>query len=156
EDASIYINGTKVTEFEGYTTDYQLKAMGRNGKGTLDPNSKNTIAVHCHQTEGGQYIDVGITLVSFGSPLPASERSIYDDEGRETFVPYPNPASDYIHVTADSERPVSVSVTNLSGVEMLARDEVNKKVNIGSLPSGIYLMKVESGDETFTYRFLKK
>ncbi|MGM0532838.1 MAG: T9SS type A sorting domain-containing protein, partial [Bacteroidota bacterium] len=154
EDASIYINGTKVTEFEGYTTDYQLKAMGRNGKGALKSNSKNTIAVHCHQTEGGQYIDVGITLVRFGRPLPASDRAIYDE--RRIFVPYPNPASDYIHVTADSERPVSVSVTNLSGVEMLARDEVNQKVNIGSLPSGIYLMKVESGDETFTYRFLKK
>ncbi|MFO8002363.1 MAG: T9SS type A sorting domain-containing protein, partial [Marinilabilia sp.] len=96
------------------------------------------------------------TLVSFGSPLPASERSIYDDEGREAFVPYPNPASDYIHVTADSEKPVSVSVTNFSGVEVLARDEVNQKVNVGSLSSGIYLMKVERGEEIYTYRFLKK
>lgn len=153
EDVTIYINGTKVTEFEGYTTSYQYKAMGRNGKSALKPDSKNTIAVHCHQTEGGQYIDVGITLFQFGSPLPASDRSIYED--RQGFVPYPNPTSDYIHVAGDAEGPVSVSVKNIAGVEVLSHEEVNNRINVAELPRGVYLVKVTHGDTSHTYRILK-
>jgi hypothetical protein len=34
--------------------------MNPAGQAAIIPNANNTIAVHCHQTDGGQYIDVGI------------------------------------------------------------------------------------------------
>lgn len=59
EDAEIYINGTRVVRLPGFTTDYETVPLRPRGQALLHPG-KNLIAVHCRQTGGGQYIDVGI------------------------------------------------------------------------------------------------
>ena len=54
------MNGVIVLEVTGYTQDYELNSTpGVDLKALLKPGT-NTIAVHCKQTTGGQYIDVGI------------------------------------------------------------------------------------------------
>jgi hypothetical protein len=59
EDCQIYINGKLVLSRRGYTTDYESEEF--------DPEclreGQNVIAVHCKQTTGGQYIDVGIDAI---------------------------------------------------------------------------------------------
>ena len=62
EDAEVYINGQLVAELEAYTTSYVQIALDAKALKTLKPG-KNCIAVHCHQTGGGQYIDVGLVNV---------------------------------------------------------------------------------------------
>jgi beta-galactosidase/beta-glucuronidase len=59
EDAEVYVNGTLALTVTGYTQDYELDAPAADLKALLTPG-RNTLAVHCHQTTGGQYIDVGI------------------------------------------------------------------------------------------------
>lgn len=59
EDVEIYINGVLATTAKGYTDDYAELPMSEDARATLKPG-KNIIAVHCHQTIGGQLIDVGI------------------------------------------------------------------------------------------------
>jgi beta-galactosidase/beta-glucuronidase len=59
EDAEVYVNGTLALTVTGYTQDYELDAATVDLKALLKPG-RNTLAVHCHQTTGGQYIDVGI------------------------------------------------------------------------------------------------
>lgn len=66
EDAQVYVNGTEVLSVGGgYTTSYVLMDVTEALRAALRPGT-NTIAVHCHQTEGGQYIDVGIVLGAEG------------------------------------------------------------------------------------------
>ena len=59
EDVEIYLNGVLAATATGYTSDYDELAMTAEGKAALKPG-QNLIAIHCKQTGGGQYIDVGI------------------------------------------------------------------------------------------------
>jgi hypothetical protein len=57
EDAKVFLNGEKIADMPGFTTGYIDVPISQN---TLLKQGKNVIAVHCHQTKGGQFIDVGI------------------------------------------------------------------------------------------------
>jgi hypothetical protein len=59
EDAEVYINGVLATKVTGFVTHYGPAPVAAAARKTLKPG-KNTIAIHCHQTGGGQYIDAGI------------------------------------------------------------------------------------------------
>ncbi len=63
EDATLYINGVLAVDAVGYNAAYEPFEIAAEARATLRPG-KNTIAVHCHQTGGGQYFDVGIDGVS--------------------------------------------------------------------------------------------
>ncbi len=62
EDADIYIDGVSVSRLTGYSSDYDEVDLGKPALTLLKPG-KHTLAVHCHQTAGGQYIDVGVVEV---------------------------------------------------------------------------------------------
>jgi len=59
EDAEIYVNGVLAATTKGYNTSYQHIPLTEAGRAALK-SGQNIIAIHCHQTAGGQYIDVGI------------------------------------------------------------------------------------------------
>lgn len=62
EDAEIYINGVLALKTSGFITGYALFPLTPAGAAALKPG-KNMIAIHCHQTQGGQYIDFGLVDV---------------------------------------------------------------------------------------------
>ncbi|HPF37569.1 MAG TPA: glycoside hydrolase family 2 TIM barrel-domain containing protein [Phycisphaerae bacterium] len=62
EDAEVFINGTRVASLKEYTTDYSVVAMDDTAIRAMK-TGENVIAIHCHQTNGGQYIDAGLVSV---------------------------------------------------------------------------------------------
>ncbi|MHC4081323.1 MAG: glycoside hydrolase family 2 protein [Planctomycetota bacterium] len=59
EDAEIYIDGIPAASVTGFTTVYEELEMSPEARATLRPGT-HVLAVHCRQTGGGQYIDVGL------------------------------------------------------------------------------------------------
>ncbi len=58
EDLEVYINGVLAFTAPGYATEYDEYDLNPEGRRALK-TGLNTFAVHCHQTVGGQYVDVG-------------------------------------------------------------------------------------------------
>ncbi|MCS7193135.1 MAG: hypothetical protein NZ937_09170, partial [Armatimonadetes bacterium] len=62
EDCEIYINGKLLWREGGYLTRYKMVRLTPE-QISLFREGENTIAVHCRQTVGGQFIDVGLYLL---------------------------------------------------------------------------------------------
>ncbi len=60
EDIEVYINGVRAYTAGGYIGEYEYKPLTSEARKALLPNAPNSLAVHVHQTVGGQYVDVGL------------------------------------------------------------------------------------------------
>ncbi|WP_303848454.1 C10 family peptidase [Apibacter mensalis] len=74
------------------------------------------------------------------------------------FVIYPNPVKDILYIKSDSEQQVkSISIFDLSGKEVLRSNiGFSKEVNVSSLISGAYIIKIQTSKEIMKYKFIKK
>jgi len=59
DEVEVYLNGRLVYESRGFVTTYQRLLLPPEAARALVVGD-NVIAVHCHQTTGGQFIDVGL------------------------------------------------------------------------------------------------
>jgi putative heme-binding domain-containing protein len=59
EDAEIYVNGVLGARLPRWTTGYAEVALADAAVAALQPG-RNVLAIHCHQQNGGQYIDAGL------------------------------------------------------------------------------------------------
>jgi hypothetical protein len=72
EDAELYLNGQLIAKRRGYRDGYGVIPLDAHRPPRLRVG-ENSIAVHCRQTRGGQFVDVGLVVVS--EPPPQSTRA---------------------------------------------------------------------------------
>ena len=63
EDVEVYVNGVLASTEPGFTGSYVALDIRPKALELLQPGAKVLLAVHCHQTTGGQNIDVGLVDV---------------------------------------------------------------------------------------------
>jgi len=63
EDAQVFVGGVQVADLKGYVGEYQARPMNEKARSAITPGARTVIAVHCRQTRGGQFIDVGLVDV---------------------------------------------------------------------------------------------
>ncbi len=68
DDVEIYFNGKLAAKYPSYLKNYETHVLDPEALKLLKPG-QNQIAVHCHQTSGGQYIDMGLVLNDDSTPL---------------------------------------------------------------------------------------
>ncbi|HEY9508821.1 MAG TPA: PA14 domain-containing protein, partial [Verrucomicrobiae bacterium] len=71
EDCELYINGVLAASASSFVPSYGHIVINPAALSALVPNAVNHLAVHCHQTGGGQGIDVGIDLKTMTAPPPS-------------------------------------------------------------------------------------
>ena len=62
DDAEVYINGVLAAKLTGHVGSYIEVPLSPEATAVIHPG-KNEVAIHCRQTRGGQYIDLGISEV---------------------------------------------------------------------------------------------
>jgi len=91
EDVEVYLNGVEIYRAKGYLTGYETIPLDEDALDALQ-TGRNSLAIHCRQTGGGQFIDA--SLRSRDSPSSSLEealekggkqlaRQIRDDVGRD-------------------------------------------------------------------------
>jgi len=63
EDVEIYVDGVLGTTEKGFNGAYLPMTISEDAKALLKPGATVTIAAHCHQTVGGQDLDIGLANV---------------------------------------------------------------------------------------------
>jgi aminopeptidase N len=79
----------------------------------------------------------------------------------DKFKLIPNPANDFINIRNKSNLYIqSITVINISGKIMIRKDikssESEYQFNIQNFPQGTYFFKIESVDQNYLYKFIKK
>jgi hypothetical protein len=72
-----------------------------------------------------------------------------------SFTLYPNPAKDELHIKSSS--PIHrVEIYSLTGSLQIYNDAFNEKINISSLPQGVYMVKIRTSAGTAIQKMVKE
>ena len=77
--------------------------------------------------------------------------SIHDTDANNGLRVYPNPAVDYINITGDFDK---VTLLSVNGQAVFSTNQ--STLSLAGLPSGVYFLRIESGDKIETIKVLIK
>jgi len=106
--------------------------------GSVSPSVDGNVLISTFQApDGSGYMSY---TIDFGPNIGAG---IKKDEMLSGIAVYPNPVEDWLTVTGEF---TGLTLMNMNGAVMLKSKENN--VNVSSLPTGVYLLKVDSADKS--------
>ncbi|WP_124980569.1 S8 family serine peptidase [Nonlabens xiamenensis] len=113
----------------------------------------------CSRVEYGEVEDYAVVLLgdpNFNAAQPkdaiADQRT---SEIQQQIVLYPNPAVDNINIVTDNLKINSLSIYDTTG-QTVFEGKFSKQIDISTLATGVYLIRLEMDGETVVKRFVKK
>ena len=153
EDCQVYFNGVKALDLTGFTGNYINYEVSEAAKNALVLGGTNVIAVHCRQTTGGQYIDMGLSILSkTKKPAPLSVKKNTKKQACRIF---PNPAKNTIKIERSNPDVQVTGVYNISGSMVLEPEANVESIDISELSAGIYFLKFSTDGCSDQLRFVK-
>jgi hypothetical protein len=150
ENCRIYINGVRALELTGYTSGYAFYEITAAGKEALNVGGENTLAVYCHQTSGGQYIDVGVSVMTLSS---SSEIARVEKPACRL---YPNPAKNSLNVVREQSDTEITGIYNTLGSLVKLPGSYDTSVDISGLAKGMYFLRLKTGNIYNALAFIKE
>ena len=158
ENCEVYINGVLAATTTGWTNSYINIPISTAAKNAIRSNSMNTIAIHCRQTDGGQYIDAGISLLSPDEPAPEIPTGSFPIKAElgETIRLFPSPAETTIRFSKPFTNPIEASIIDTKGRTVKQLSGPLDLIHVADLKPGLYLIKVKEKSSTHSFKFIKK
>ncbi|PKQ63141.1 hypothetical protein BZG02_10285 [Labilibaculum filiforme] len=90
------------------------------------------------------------SAINFGAPLSQTPPI-------EELKLFPNPAKDYVTLYIQGNIQSKVKISSITGktIKMLTLDQENNTIDVSNLPSGIYFISIEDGDEIISKKLIK-
>ena len=88
--------------------------------------------------------------------IDLSTLDVAQSQLKDAIAIYPNPASTNLWITAADLQIQDVKIYNIKGQLVIEVSENMEQIDISSLNSGVYLIKIETAKQTFFKRLLKK
>ena len=98
-----------------------------------------------------------LAMLLFATPATAqiSEEATPKELTIDGLSVYPNPASgDKVYITSTKDLPKKVEIYNVLGKMVLSAQVTGTELNITSLESGIYIMKIKEGNSLATRKLV--
>jgi hypothetical protein len=150
EDCQVYINGVLALNLSGYTGNYTFYDVSTAAKEAIIVGGVNTLAVHCSQTGGGQYIDAGIS-VKLTPPT-----SIVETVKKKDCRIYPNPATNQLNIVREQPTTEIKGIYNVSGSLVKLPGRYDSIVDISDLVRGMYFLQMQTGNLHNALVFIKE
>lgn len=160
ENMEIYINGQWAVSYYGYTANYLISPIMKDALQSIKPGQQNVIAVHCHQTTGGQYADVGLYMKTKPDDTSSYGRisTGFRVNKEENFLIYPNPVNNKrIHLelpASSNSNGFTIQLTDSKGLlvktVLLKSVEGPLDLDIPELNPGIYMIHIENQEKNFS------
>ncbi|MES2732098.1 MAG: sugar-binding domain-containing protein [Bacteroidota bacterium] len=142
ETCQVYINGILAFEEDGWTSNYRIASLTEAARTSLKINSLNTISIHCHQENGGQYIDAGFsTLVTPGTVIDLLITGMEKLELDSLPAIYPNPSTGLLHLK-NAQRHATFEIITCEG-KIIQKGQVNgDQIDVSNTRKGTYLLRL--------------
>jgi hypothetical protein len=151
------------------SNEYQLEAFAfRNGKYLKDENISWSASLPEAAVDENNVLHVNqsgdLTLTATMSSNTAVSSTVTttvalavstETTPAPTFNIYPNPAAEFISISGGEA--FSLKIYELSGRQVMQKDRLlsGETVNIGSLPSGLYILEIRTAGATIMEKFMK-
>ena len=131
---------------KAYLTDHYT------GEQTLLFNGENDVSFQVDQS-----IPQSTASDRFSIEFEYETFSINDNELANAFQVYPNPVEDKLYISG-IENDASIRIFDLLGKQVFSstKHHTNEAIDVSKLETGVYLVKVNDGENSFTQKTIKK